>query len=81
MTIYHEQARDLPIAGEYDVIVTGAGPAGVSAALEVAQGAKKLCLLSALSILVQKICMVGLSIQLPLKMFLATILYYFRLRE
>ena len=29
-----EPARDVPIAGEYNVIVCGAGPAGVSAAIE-----------------------------------------------
>ncbi len=33
MNLYHESARDLPIAGEYDVIVAGSGPAGVSAAI------------------------------------------------
>ncbi len=30
---YREAARDLPVAGEYDVIVAGSGPAGVSAAI------------------------------------------------
>ena len=25
----HEPSRDLPIAGEYDVIVAGSGPAGL----------------------------------------------------
>ena len=30
---YYESGRALPIAGEYDVIVAGAGPAGVSAAI------------------------------------------------
>ncbi len=30
---YREAAKDLPIAGEYDVIVAGSGPAGVSAAI------------------------------------------------
>lgn len=30
---YREAARDLPIVGEYDVIVAGSGPAGVSAAI------------------------------------------------
>ena len=33
MQTYHEAARDLPVAGEYDVIVAGSGPAGVSAAI------------------------------------------------
>ena len=45
MTIYHEQARDLPIAGDYDVIVAGAGPAGVSAAISAGRlGARVLLL-------------------------------------
>ena len=30
---YLEAARELPVAGEYDVIVAGSGPAGVSAAI------------------------------------------------
>ncbi len=33
MKVYHEEARDLPVAGEYDMIVAGSGPAGVSAAV------------------------------------------------
>ncbi len=33
MEFYNEPARDLPVAGEYDVIVAGSGPAGVSAAI------------------------------------------------
>uniref|UniRef100_UPI003593632C FAD-dependent oxidoreductase n=1 Tax=Persicitalea sp. TaxID=3100273 RepID=UPI003593632C len=38
-----EAARDLSIVGEYDVIVAGAGPAGVSAAIEAGRtGAKTL---------------------------------------
>ena len=37
MSVYHEQGRDLPIAGEYDVIIAGAGPAGVSAAVMAAE--------------------------------------------
>ncbi len=39
----HEMARDIDVAGEYDVIVAGAGPAGVSAAIEAGRsGAKTL---------------------------------------
>ena len=33
MQTYHENAKDLPIAGEYDVIVAGSGPAGTAAAV------------------------------------------------
>ncbi|MBQ7301408.1 MAG: FAD-dependent oxidoreductase [Clostridia bacterium] len=45
MNYYHEQAKDLPIAGEYDVIVAGAGPAGVSAAIMAGRmGARTLLL-------------------------------------
>lgn len=42
-TYYHEAARDLPVAGEYDVIVAGSGPTGVSAAINAGRmGAKVL---------------------------------------
>ena len=34
MEIYKEAARELQVAGEYDVIVAGSGPAGVSAAIK-----------------------------------------------
>lgn len=33
MKTYHEPERDLPVAGEYDVIVAGSGPAGACAAI------------------------------------------------
>ena len=40
---YREEARDLPVVGEYDVIVAGSGPAGVSAAINAGRmGAKVL---------------------------------------
>ncbi len=40
---FREAARDLPIAGEYDIIVAGSGPAGVSAAINAGRmGAKVL---------------------------------------
>ena len=45
MNVYHEAARDLPVAGDYDVIVAGSGPAGVSAAIAAGRlGAKVLLL-------------------------------------
>jgi ribulose 1,5-bisphosphate synthetase/thiazole synthase len=43
MDYYHEPARDIPIRHEVDVLVVGAGPAGVSAAICAArQGARML---------------------------------------
>ncbi len=40
---YREEARDLPVWGEYDIIVAGSGPAGVSAAVNAGRmGAKVL---------------------------------------
>ena len=33
MQTYHENAKELPIVGEYDVIVAGSGPAGTAAAV------------------------------------------------
>lgn len=33
METYEEAARSLPVAGDYDIIVAGSGPAGVSAAI------------------------------------------------
>ena len=43
MQTYHENAKELPIAGEYDVIVAGSGPAGTAAAVMAGRmGAKVL---------------------------------------
>ena len=43
MHTYHENAKELPIAGEYDVIVAGSGPAGTAAAVMAGRmGAKVL---------------------------------------
>ena len=42
---YHEPAREVPVVGEYDVVVVGAGPAGLGAAVGAAQaGASALIL-------------------------------------
>ncbi len=46
MTNYiHEPAKDLPVAGEYDVIVAGSGPAGVSAAIQAGRHGARVLLL------------------------------------
>ena len=43
MHTYHENEKELPIAGEYDVIVAGSGPAGTAAAVMAGRmGAKVL---------------------------------------
>lgn len=39
-----EPARELPVKGEYDVLVIGGGVAGVSAALAAARAGKRVCL-------------------------------------
>ena len=43
----HEPAREVKIAGSYDIVVSGAGPAGVSAAIEAGRNGAKVLLLEA----------------------------------
>jgi len=47
MKQYHEPARDVPIAEEADVLVAGAGPAGVAAAIAAARAGAKTRLIEA----------------------------------
>ncbi|HEX3346629.1 MAG TPA: FAD-dependent oxidoreductase [Acetobacteraceae bacterium] len=44
MQIYHEAARDLPVATRADVVVVGGGPAGFSAAVAAARQGASVCL-------------------------------------
>ncbi len=44
-TTYREPARDLPVLGEWDVVVCGGGPAGVGAALAAARNGARVALL------------------------------------
>ena len=41
----HENARDLPVAGKYDLVVAGGGPAGIATAVTAARGGLKTLLL------------------------------------
>ncbi|MCL2159954.1 MAG: FAD-dependent oxidoreductase, partial [Oscillospiraceae bacterium] len=42
---YSEKKRDISIAGKYDVVVAGAGPAGISAAVLAARGGAKVLII------------------------------------
>lgn len=52
MNSVYEPGRDLPVRGQYDVLVAGGGIAGVSAALAAARNGAKVLLL-------EKMCMLG----------------------
>lgn len=41
MKSIHEQARDIPVAAEVDILVAGAGPAGIGAAIGAAKAGNK----------------------------------------
>lgn len=51
MKTFHEEARDIPVAGSYDVIVAGGGPAGIGAACAAAKHGAKTIIIEKLSAL------------------------------
>ena len=45
MKFYHEDARDIPIIAEPEILVAGAGPAGIGAAIAAARSGAKVMLI------------------------------------
>ena len=45
MTFYHEEAKNIPVAAETEVLVAGGGPAGVGAAIAAARSGAKVMLI------------------------------------
>ncbi|MBR2373998.1 MAG: FAD-dependent oxidoreductase, partial [Lentisphaeria bacterium] len=45
MKFYHEESRDIPIVAEPDILVAGAGPAGIGAAVAAARNGAKVMLI------------------------------------
>ena len=44
-SVIHEPSRDIPVSGEFDVIVVGGGMAGVAAAVAAARNSARVCLI------------------------------------
>lgn len=44
MSMIRESSREIPITGTYDVVVCGAGPAGMAAAVSSARAGARTCL-------------------------------------